>query len=52
MMADLLIRGGTILDGSGGEPFVADLVVEGDRIADVGNFPHARADRVIDAEGL
>jgi len=51
-MADLLIRGGTILDGSGGEPFVADLVVEGDRIADVGNFPHARADRVIDAEGL
>ncbi|HID10939.1 MAG TPA: D-aminoacylase [Candidatus Latescibacteria bacterium] len=51
-MVDVLIRGGMILDGTGGEPFRADLAVEGDRIVDIGNLPHARARRVIDAEGL
>jgi N-acyl-D-aspartate/D-glutamate deacylase len=31
---------------------VADLVIEGDRIADIGRFPDAQAPRVIDASGL
>ena len=29
---DLIIRGGTVYDGSGGEPFVSDIAVEGDRV--------------------
>src|SRR3546814_12940425 len=36
-MYDLVIRGGTVVDGSGGEPFVADVAVEGDRIVAVGS---------------
>ena len=35
-MHDLVIRGGTVVDGSGGEPFVADVAVDGDRIVAVG----------------
>ncbi|MBQ18078.1 MAG: hypothetical protein CMJ65_13230 [Planctomycetaceae bacterium] len=33
---DILIRGGTIVDGSGGKPFRADLGINGDRIASIG----------------
>jgi N-acyl-D-amino-acid deacylase len=33
---DVLIRGGTLYDGSGGEPLVGDLAIVGDRIAAVG----------------
>lgn len=36
---DLVVRGGTIIDGSGVEPFVADLAVRGDRIALIGDVP-------------
>lgn len=48
-----LVRGGTVVDGSEGERFRADVLVEGDRIAAVGELPDgATADRVIDAGGL
>ncbi len=30
---DLIIRNGTVYDGLGGEPFVADVAIFGDRIA-------------------
>ena len=33
---DLVVRGGTILDGSGAEGYVGDVVVDGDRIVYVG----------------
>ena len=33
---DLLIRGGTIVDGSGGAPFVGDVAVSNDTVAAVG----------------
>ena len=33
---DIVIRGGTIYDGSGGEPYVGDVAVEDDRIVAVG----------------
>jgi N-acyl-D-amino-acid deacylase len=36
---DVVIRGGTVYDGSGGAPFVGDVAIRGDRIAYVG--PHA-----------
>ena len=47
---DLVIRGGTIYDGSGGAPYIGDVAVEGDRIVAVGTVSGA-ADRVVDASG-
>ncbi|MFO1027605.1 MAG: amidohydrolase family protein [Acetobacteraceae bacterium] len=35
-LADLVIRGGTIVDGSGGDPYVADLAIAGGQIAAIG----------------
>ena len=32
---DMVIRGGTIYDGGGGEPYVGDVAIKGDRIAAV-----------------
>ena len=48
---DLLIRGGTLVDGSGGPPRRADVAIAGDRIAAVGEV-EGGADELIDAEGL
>jgi len=47
---DLVIRGGTVVDGTGGEPIEADVAVAGDRIVAVGDVPSAGADE-IDASG-
>jgi N-acyl-D-amino-acid deacylase len=49
---DLLVRGGTVYDGSGGPPVAADVAVTGDRIAAVGALGEARAGTVLDATGL
>ena len=46
---DLLIRGGSVVDGSGAPAFVADVAVRGDRIAAIGALPDAGAAVVIDA---
>ena len=35
---DLILRGGTVYDGSGNEPVVADVGIRGDRIAKVGDL--------------
>ena len=51
-MFDMAIRGGTILDGRGGEPFRADLGVQDDRIARIGNLAGVSAREEIDATGL
>ena len=47
----VIIRGGTIYDGSGGTPYVGDVALKGDRIAYVGPHAPGRAARVIDAAG-
>ena len=48
---DLIIRGGRVLDGTGGAERVADVAITGGRIARIGNLRNARATRVIDATG-
>ncbi len=47
----VLIRGGTIYDGSGSEPYVGDVAVKGDKIVYVGPKAPGRAARVVDATG-
>jgi len=49
---DVIIRGGTIYDGLGGEPVIGDLAITGDRIAAVGDLAHASGRIEIDAQGL
>ena len=52
MISDILIRGGTLIDGSGRPGEVGDIAVRDGRIAAVGrSLPQDRA-KVIDAEGL
>ena len=51
MSLDLLIRGGTVIDGSGGKRFAADVGIAGGRIAKIGRITEA-ATRTIDADGL
>jgi N-acyl-D-amino-acid deacylase len=49
---DVLIKGGTVYDGTGGEARQADIGIRGDRIVAVGNLQSARAGSVVDAGGL
>lgn len=49
---DLLIAGGTVVDGSGGPPRRADVGIAGDRIVAVGDLPRSAASRVLDVPGL
>ena len=49
---DLLIRGGTVYDGSGNPPRQADVAVRGDRIAAIGDLDSASAKQVLDARGM
>jgi len=50
-MLDVLIRNGTVVDGSGKPRFAADVGVQGDRIAFVGKAGDARGNTEIDAAG-
>jgi N-acyl-D-amino-acid deacylase len=47
----VLIRGGTIYDGSGGAPYVGDVGIRGDKIVYVGPHAPGRAAKVVDASG-
>jgi N-acyl-D-amino-acid deacylase len=49
---DLILRGGTIYDGSGGKPFTGDVAIAGDRIVQVGNLGDTKGKREIDVRGL
>jgi N-acyl-D-amino-acid deacylase len=49
---DVVIKGGTVYDGTGGKPRVIDVAIRGDRIAALGNFSASQAKTVIDAKGL
>ena len=49
---DLIIRGGTVYDGTGTAPFIADVAVAADTIAAIGDLAEARGSKEINAEGL
>ncbi|MGC4111115.1 MAG: D-aminoacylase [Nocardioides sp.] len=52
-MYDLIVRGGQVLDGRGGEPRLTDVAVSGDRIAVVGDLPADEpAVTTLSADGL
>jgi len=51
MGLDLLIRNGTIVDGSGAARYRGDVGIEGDRIVEIGRI-RSVAERTIDADGL
>ena len=48
---DIIIKGGTVYDGSGRPPRRADIGIKGDRIAAVGNLSRASSPTIIDARG-
>ena len=49
---DVLIRNGTIYDGTGAPPYSADLAISGDRLTTIGDLSDYSADMEIDADGL
>src|SRR5512145_2354984 len=49
---DIAIRSGSVVDGTGTPKFTADVGIRGGRIAEVGRIDAARAERVLDADGL
>ena len=48
---DVLVKGGTVYDGTGGPPVQADVGIRGDRIAAIGTIS-GTAPTVVDARGL
>jgi N-acyl-D-amino-acid deacylase len=48
---DVLIKGGTIYDGSGGAPFVGEIAIKGDKIVYVGPQAPGTAAKMVDATG-
>ncbi len=49
---DVVIKNGTVYDGTGSEGRKADVAIRGDRIVGVGDFQNSSATNVIDAHGL
>ena len=48
----VLIKNGRVLDGSGNPWVHADVLIQGDKILEIGDLGEASADEVIDASGL
>lgn len=51
-MLDILIKNGTIIDGSGKKSFQADIGIEKGLITEIGNLKNASAAKIIDAQNL
>ena len=49
---DLVLRGGTVYDGSGDAPYQADVAIRGDRLAAIGDLSGAEASETLDVTGL
>ena len=51
-MFDTLLRGGTVIDGTGRAAFAADVAIKNGKIAAVGQLSHAAAQRTVDCAGM
>lgn len=51
-MYSYLFAHATVIDGTGSERYVADVALDGDRIAAIGSLDPSKAERVIDARGM
>ena len=51
-MEDIIIRGGTVIDGTGKPGYRADVAVRDGRITAIGDLGDAAAAKVLDAAGL
>ncbi|MDX2429097.1 MAG: D-aminoacylase [Xanthomonadales bacterium] len=49
---DIIIRGGSLYDGSGGPAKIADVAIDGDRITEIGDLEGHTGRREVDAKGL
>jgi N-acyl-D-amino-acid deacylase len=49
---DVIIKNGTVYDGTGAAPLLADVGIKGDRIAAIGKLEREQARTVIEARGL
>jgi N-acyl-D-aspartate/D-glutamate deacylase len=52
VQADLVLRGGSLYDGTGAEAVAGDVAIKGERIVAVGKFEVAGSPRVIDCKNL
>src|SRR5437762_553359 len=52
MAYTLLFRGATVVDGAGSPRFRADVAIEAERIAAIGDLRSETAERVVDTQGL
>jgi N-acyl-D-aspartate/D-glutamate deacylase len=50
--AEILLRGGQLLDGTGSPPVAGDVAIRGDRIVAVGQFTTGKVGETIDCTGL
>jgi len=50
-MHDLILHGGTVIDGTGGNRYAADVGLSGDRITSIGDLSAAEAARRVDVSG-
>lgn len=49
---DVIIRGGTVYDGTGGRPYKADVGIKVDVVSKIGDLKKAKAALVVDATGM
>ena len=51
-MEDIIIRGGTVIDGTGKPGYPADVAVKDGKITAIGDLKDVQAEKVLDASGL
>ena len=49
---DVILKGGTVYNGSGGKAYKADVGIKGDLVTKIGELNKAKADLIVDATGL
>ena len=51
MSFDVMVSGGTLVDGTGAPPLRADVGISGDKVVAIGDLRGASARRIVDASG-